>query len=110
MTYGYDWVRPTSGAFSKKYTVNSTGGDFSVLIDPQTGVHGTVYVQLWEHDETNSDDYVGQRTVSGTSGLVRARWNDIGGYKDGDNNKAEFYIKISGSNNKIEYSDLGYYD
>jgi hypothetical protein len=113
VAYGYSYERPydNSGLLNKYYSVESTGGDFSVLIDPQTGVHGTIYVKLWEEDEEgNAPEYVGLRKVSGTSGLVRARWDNIGGYVDGSNDRAEFYIEISGSNYDQEFSYLGYYD
>ncbi|MBH5320270.1 hypothetical protein I6N90_20990 [Paenibacillus sp. GSMTC-2017] len=65
-------------------TVNSTGGDFRVC----STVHD-IYT-LYEADSVpNPPDYV-KRVATGSDKC--AVWRGIGGFVDGDNRKAEFYI------------------
>lgn len=105
------WVRPWNyNSWSGTYVTYSYGGDFAVkLIPKQGGIAGPYEVELWEEDEAgNPDEYVGTRTVSSSGGM--AIFRGISGYVDGSNGKAEFYVKIRGSNYNPEQIDLIYYD
>ncbi|GKU78192.1 hypothetical protein [Paenibacillus sp. L3-i20] len=65
-------------------TVNSTGGDFRVC----STVHD--YYTLYEADSVpNAPDLVWTERTGSNKCAV---WRGIGGFVDGDNRKAEFYI------------------
>lgn len=69
----------------------STGGDFAFCL--YSGPKA-VY-ELWEDDPGNSNnDYVGKAEISKNQcGIVRG----IGNFVDGDNKRAEFYVKKIGA-------------
>lgn len=69
----------------------STGGDFAFcLYSGPTAVY-----ELWEDDPgNNNNDYVGKAELSKDEcGIVRG----IGSFVDGDNKRAEFYVKKTGA-------------
>ncbi|MGW3718464.1 hypothetical protein ACWD8L_15250 [Streptomyces sp. NPDC005133] len=87
---GWDYVGttafPADGQdYSRSGQALSTGGDVQFCIS--TGSSKFYDYDLWEYDPSNDDDFV--TSVSGAGcWIVRG----IGGYVDGDNNRAEFYI------------------
>jgi hypothetical protein len=70
-------------------SVNSGGGDFKVCISSGSPSN---YYTLVEYDPSNADDIVSAKWISSGGCAV---WSSIGGYVDGDNNKAEFYVTAS---------------
>lgn len=76
-----------AGIYRSGYA-HSTGGDFLVC-----ATRGNYYA-LWEYDPTNADDHVSTKWIP--AGGCTA-WRDIGGFVDGDNKKAEFYVVANAS-------------
>ncbi|TCW41679.1 hypothetical protein EDC32_1011346 [Laceyella sacchari] len=87
-TYGpgeWDYVGSSTFTYSSAYAY-SGGGDFMVCL--ASGPSTTYY--LYEYDPNNADEFVGYVYLSaGQCGVFRG----IGGYVDGDNKKAEFYVE-----------------
>lgn len=88
--------RSTSSSENPTNYVHSTGGDFKFKV--VSGPSGGAWYALYEYDPNNADDlvfdswfylYPGDEVV----------YRGIGGYVDGDNKKAEFYVRenFSGS-------------
>lgn len=71
-------------------TAKSGGGDLRVcLLD---GPSWTARYSLWEYDPNNADDHVMDFYLDEGRCVV---FRSIGGYVDGDNNRAEFYIRAT---------------
>ncbi|WP_191875691.1 hypothetical protein [Streptomyces filipinensis] len=87
---GWDYMGATDfydGGGGRYYTadVYSTGGDIKICIN--TAATKNYVYDLWEHDSTNSDEFVTAVTGGGCRTI-----SNIGSYVDGDNGKAEFYV------------------
>ncbi|WP_310727641.1 hypothetical protein [Streptomyces sp. N2A] len=63
----------------------STGGSLKVCIN--TSATKSQSYDLFEHDSTGADEYVGSVNGGGCYAF-----SNIGKYVDGDNGKAEFYL------------------
>lgn len=88
-----------------KYTVASGGGDFAVKV---VATGQPLSIKLYEEDEAgNPAEYVGERSISG-NGWVYFR--NIGGYVDGSNGAAEFYITAKSLGSTTEIAEVEYYD
>lgn len=72
--------------------------------------YGTYYYDIYEYDETNEDDYVDTLTVAYSGELVPCVVQDISSFCDGDNGKAEFYVKATGVEGEIYNSYVEVYD
>ncbi|QTM98731.1 hypothetical protein ERJ70_05120 [Sediminibacillus dalangtanensis] len=104
------WNRPlNNNAWDTTYTVDSNGGDFAVKVDPyRPSSIGTIQVKLFEEDESgNSPEELAVRYLDSSGGW--AIWRNIGGYVDGSNDTAEFYINIRTTYGSSGI-DLTYYD
>lgn len=104
------YIRPTcTNCWDESYFVKSSGGDFGIKIDGPAWYDGRYAVKLYEYDVSNSDDYV--KTIYAYDGSI-AKFSSISGYLDGDNGKAEFYVKISAidDGSTIALGDIVYYD
>ncbi len=77
----------------------SAGGDFLICLE--SGPSG--YYNLYEYDPDNADDRVGYVYLyPGACGAFRS----IGGFVDGDNKRAEFYVyKAFGGTATISFYD-----
>lgn len=87
-----------SGYYITDY-VRSGGGDFAICLEEATSAG---YFTVKEYDPNNDDDVV--RTVYLAEGYC-AILRDIGGYVDGDNNRAEFYVSAGGILGRIGFWD-----
>ncbi|CDQ40823.1 MULTISPECIES: hypothetical protein [Virgibacillus] len=91
---GWDYVG-YSIFFNTTGIAESTGGDFKYCLD--AGPSG--WYKLWEDDPVG-DDFVGERYLShGECAIFR----NIGGFVDGSNNEAEFYVQKIHSTNVKSY-------
>jgi hypothetical protein len=104
---GNSFVRPVcDNCWAYLYTVDSYGGDFSVIIDAYDNWSGTYEVMLYEDDPDNPDDPLWSVKVKDGQ---RAIWRNIGSYVDGE--KAEFYIKVKAINSTTDRPiGIKYYD
>jgi hypothetical protein len=99
-----DLMLYSSGATSNVYY--STGGDFEITFRGLSSSNG-YYVHLYEEDETNDDDPVGDTLYGiGDHDFV---WRNISQYCDGDNGKAEFYLRVVNPT-KEEWATIHAYD
>ncbi|SFS63664.1 hypothetical protein [Marininema halotolerans] len=103
---GGEWVSAGADAtfYENSKVVQITGGDFEASITV-SGIRDAniseqdryVNFELWEDDSTNEDDYVGSCEVELKSDLGFGHsdciWRDIDKFVDGENGKAEFYLK-----------------
>lgn len=83
--------------FNTTGIAESTGGDFKYCLT--AGPSG--WYKLWEDDPVG-DDFVGERYLSHDECAI---FRNIGGYVDGSNNEAEFYVKKTS-----QYKRQGVYD
>ncbi|WP_437978308.1 hypothetical protein WMF11_17825 [Sorangium sp. So ce295] len=80
----WDYVGSSSFSYTSA-VVKSAGGDFMICLE--SGPSG--YYSLYEDDSSNADEYVGYVYLRpGACGAFRG----IGGFVDGDNDRAEFYV------------------
>lgn len=95
--YGYATGWPYYGyaVYNSGY-VNSGGGDFKVYAS-KSG-----YYTLTEYDPTNADDIVSTKWINAGGYAV---WNDLNGYRDGDNNTAEFFVYSNVKDAKVTFYD-----
>jgi hypothetical protein len=79
--------------------VKSGGGDFAICLEDATSAG---IFTVMEYDPDNADDKVREVYLSeGACSILR----DIGGYVDGDNNRAEFYVATAGILGTIGFWD-----
>ncbi len=84
--------------FSTGY-VESGGGDFAICLEDSTSAG---IFRVMEYDPGNADEEVREVYLSeGACSILR----DIGGYVDGDNNRAEFYVTTGGILGTIGFWD-----
>ncbi|WP_079527890.1 hypothetical protein [Halobacillus hunanensis] len=91
---GWDYVGHST---FREYTgvAESTGGDFMFVLN--AGPSG--WYHLWE-DDPAVNDYVGKKYLShGESAIFR----NIGGFVDGSNDEAEFFVKKHHNQNTKSY-------
>jgi hypothetical protein len=90
-----EWDYITSDTIKNENSkiVSSYGGDFQFeIFQPDIGPGFQWLYKIYEDDGKLGDDYVGQYLLKNTSKVQEITIN-ARGFKDGDNNKAEFYIK-----------------
>lgn len=95
-----EWDYLGSSTFTTSSAIaHSSGGDFLVCLN--SGPSG--YYNLYEYDPNNADDRVGYVYLTpGDCGAFRS----IGGFVDGDNKKAEFYVyKSFGGSATVSFYD-----
>ncbi|MED4041002.1 MULTISPECIES: hypothetical protein [Niallia] len=92
---GNSYIELNGTYVGRSVPVNSHGGNFKATF---TGYPGQLSVTLYEDDPNgNPDDLVEKaRTVSGNGGELI--WKNIDAVKDGDNNIAELYIRVTPKN------------
>nr|MBC9205098.1 hypothetical protein [Paenibacillus sp. PL91] len=95
---GWDYLGSSTFTYSSAIA-KSTGGDFLVCL--ASGPSG--YYNLYEDDPDNPDDRVGYVYLyAGACGAFRS----IGGFVDGDNKRAEFYVyKAFGGTATVDFYD-----
>ncbi|MCK6258967.1 hypothetical protein LCY76_20560 [Fictibacillus sp. KIGAM418] len=88
--------------FTKESEIfRSGGGDFKYCRDKYDS--GTDVIELWEYDPESYNDYVGSRSVAPGDCEV---FNSIGGFTDGTDGQAEFFLKKSST----RYANVYFYD
>ncbi|MGM0884594.1 MAG: hypothetical protein ACQEXQ_26600 [Bacillota bacterium] len=95
-----EWDYLGSSTFVNSSAIaKSSGGDFLVCLE--SGPSG--YYNLYEYDPDNADDKVGYVYLyPGACGAFRS----IGGFVDGDNQRAEFYVyKAWGGTATVSFYD-----
>ena len=94
MTAGkWDYITSDTIKNGNSKIVSSYGGDFQFeIFQPDIGPGFQWLYQVYEDDGKLGDDYVGKYLLKNTSKVQEITLN-ARGYIDGDNNKAEFYIK-----------------
>lgn len=94
---------PKYNSTLKKYKtdiVHSTGGDFQICV---ANWGNAVTYSLWEYDAgSGNDDYVNSVTLK--NGQCYA-FRSIGGFVDGANKKAEFYVTTNDNKSQITFFD-----
>ncbi|MEU5609148.1 hypothetical protein ACI2L4_11135 [Streptomyces sparsogenes] len=90
-----------SGGVYVSEPVESGGGGFQACVFSDAG---SQWYQLYEYDPSNADEPIGGRRYQVEGGCET--WDGIDAYADGDNNKAELFLRTDdGRAYKVDYYD-----
>jgi hypothetical protein len=110
-TSGWDYVGSSTWEPINKVTSSysggsfeSTGGSIKIVIPAHYAEYGGgnhMRVQLWEDDGLIGDDFVKEWNITSGNGYSDTLTYTLDGDLDGDNKRAEFYLKYTTDYNAI---------
>ncbi|SDX27107.1 Protein of unknown function [Marininema mesophilum] len=92
---------------NKSTTVQSDGHDFKAIISNASSTEESVSYSLYEDDADSTDTLVGKlNQCKVRTSPNKCIWTNTNKYIDGDNKKAEFYVKQTSTSQRLDLINL----